>query len=54
MSSTVWMVGIALVVLLAAALAATIVLRKHRTEKLRSRFGAPEYANAKNRGGGWR
>ncbi len=54
MSPTLWMVGIALVLLLAAGLAAIIFLRKHRTEKLRSQFGAPEYARAKKEGGGWR
>lgn len=54
MSTTVWMVGIAIVVLLAVVLTAIILFRKHRTEKLRSRFGAPEYAHAKQEGGGWR
>jgi len=54
MSTTVWMAGIALVVLLAAVLATAILLRKRRTEKLRSQFGAPEYAHAKKKGGGWR
>lgn len=48
------MVGIALVVILGAALATIILLRKRRTGKLRSRFGAPEYAHAKKTGGGWR
>lgn len=48
------MVGIAIVVLLAAVLATIILLRKRRTGKLRSQFGAPEYAHAKKKGGGWR
>ena len=54
MSTTVWMVGIAVVLLLAAGLATIILFRKHRTGKLRSEFGASEYAHAKREGGGWR
>jgi hypothetical protein len=54
MSTTTWIVAIAIVVILAVGLATAVLLRTRRTGRLRSRFGATEYDRAVEEGGNQR
>src|ERR1700690_1571769 len=51
-STTQIIIAIALVVV--AGIAIWLFVRKRRTERLRAKFGGPEYARAVNEGGGRR
>lgn len=53
-SVTGWALIIAFVVVLVAGIAAILLRRKHRTERLRAQFGGAEYARAVEGGGGRR
>ena len=53
-STTQIIMAIAVVVVVVAGIAIWLFLRKRRTERLRTKFGGPEYARAVNEGGGRR
>ena len=53
-STTQIIIAIAVVVVVVAGIAIWLFLRKRRTERLRAKFGGPEYARAVNEGGGRR
>ncbi len=53
-STTQIIIAIAVGVLVIAGIAIWLFVRKRRTERLRTKFGGPEYARAVNEGGGRR
>ena len=53
-STTQIIIAIAVAVLVIAGIAIWLFVRKRRTERLRTKFGGPEYARAVNEGGGRR
>jgi hypothetical protein len=53
-STTQIIIAIAVVVVVVAGIAIWLFVRKRRTERLRTKFGGPEYARAVNEGGGRR
>lgn len=54
LSSTEWIVIVAVVAIIVAGFAAYFLRRKRRTERLRTQFGGAEYARAVELGGGKR
>ncbi len=53
-STTQITIAIAVAVVVVAGIAIWLFIRKRRTERLRTKFGGPEYARAVNEGGGRR
>lgn len=54
LSTTQWILTIGAVVIVVAGIAAWLVRQKHRTARLRTQFGGPEYARAVREGGNQR
>jgi hypothetical protein len=51
LTTTQWATILAVVVIMVAGIATMLLLRKRRTDRLRSKFGGVEYARAVNEGG---